>query len=298
MTSQARCPDGIGLVLLDLDGTVLRGSSMVSRPVRDALLRCHNAGIALAVSSGRPYRMVPRVIRRLGAMDYYVCTNGSAVSDGSGRRIFSQGMTPELALKIMGLVAHLQPGWNAFVNDRGYAEFRNHSYMLGAISSGDMRSSGVSLMVFLRFVLSGLTGTGFRDVLSVRRVVSRAKRVDKLGCSFSSSGRADEAQRILLESGLAEVARMNARELEITTSGVDKGSGAAWLGRHLGVGKERMVAFGDGANDLPLTSAIGCFVAMGNADKQVKAQADDVCPAVSDDGVAQWLNAWLDEHDL
>ena len=137
MTSQARCPDGIGLVLLDLDGTVLRGSSMVSRPVRDALLRCHNAGIALAVSSGRPYRMVPRVIRRLGAMDYYVCTNGSAVSDGSGRRIFSQGMTPELALKIMGLVAHLQPGWNAFVNDRGYAEFRNHSYMLGAISSGD-----------------------------------------------------------------------------------------------------------------------------------------------------------------
>ena len=44
---------------------------------------------------------------------------------------------------------------------------------------------------------------------------------------------------------------------------------------------------------MPLAAAVGRFVAMGNADEEVKAQADDVCPSVADDGVAVWIESNL-----
>ena len=298
---QARCPSGIGLVLLDLDGTIVSGGTHVSERVRRSLVRAHERGVTLAVSSGRPYHMVPRSIRELGVMDYYVCTNGSVVNDRAGERIFSRGFDPASATRIMGMLGHLRPGWNVFVGDEGYAEVRNHTYMIGgatgAAGSGGAAGAGGgagalrAVSSVARFALAIFAGPGFHERLSVRGVVRRADQVDKMGCSFASERAADEACALLSAELSVEVVRMTPLELEITASGVDKGSGASWLADRLGVSREATVGFGDGANDLPLVGAVGRFVAMGNADDEVKAVASEVCPTIDEDGVAQWLDA-------
>lgn len=301
---QARCPSGIGLVLLDLDGTIVSGGTHVSERVRRSLVRAHERGVTLAVSSGRPYHMVPRSIRELGVMDYYVCTNGSVVNDRAGERIFSRGFDPASATRIMGMLEHLRPGWNVFVGDEGYAEVRNHTYMIGnatgaagpagpggAAGAGGGAGALRAVASVARFALALLAGPGFHERLSVRGVVRRADQVDKMGCSFASERAADEACALLSAESSVEVARMTPLELEITAAGVDKGSGASWLADRLGVSREATVGFGDGANDLPLVGAVGRFVAMGNADDEVKAVASEVCPTIDEDGVAQWLDA-------
>ena len=298
---QARCPSGIGLVLLDLDGTIVSGGTRVSERVRRSLVRAHERGVVLAVSSGRPYHMVPRSIRELGVMDYYVCTNGSVVNDRAGERIFSRGFDPASATRIMGMLEHLRPGWNVFVGDEGYAEVRNHTYMIGG-ATGAAGSDGAAgagggagalraVSSVARFALAIVAGPGFHERLSVRGVVRRADQVDKMGCSFASERAADEACALLSAESSFEVVRMTPLELEITAAGVDKGSGASWLADRLGVSREATVGFGDGANDLPLVGAVGRFVAMGNADDEVKAVASEVCPTIDEDGVAQWLDA-------
>ena len=298
---QARCPSGIGLVLLDLDGTIVSGGTHVSERVRRSLVRAHERGVTLAVSSGRPYHMVPRSIRELGVMDYYVCTNGSVVNDRAGERIFSRGFDPASATRIMGMLEHLRPGWNVFVGDEGYAEVRNHTYMIGG-TTGAAGSDGAAgagggagalraVSSVARFALAIVAGPGFHERLSVRGVVRRADQVDKMGCSFASERAADEACALLSAESSVEVARMTPLELEITAAGVDKGTGASWLADRLGVSREATVGFGDGANDLPLVGAVGRFVAMGNADDEVKAVASEVCPTIDEDGVAQWLDA-------
>ena len=298
---QARCPSGIGLVLLDLDGTIVSGGTHVSERVRRSLVRAHERGVVLAVSSGRPYHMVPRSIRELGVMDYYVCTNGSVVNDRAGERIFSRGFDPASATRIMGMLEHLRPGWNVFVGDEGYAEVRNHTYMIGG-ATGAAGSDGAAgagggagalraVSSVARFALAIVAGPGFHERLSVRGVVRRADQVDKMGCSFASERAADEACALLSAESSFEVVRMTSLELEITAAGVDKGTGASWLADRLGVSREATVGFGDGANDLPLVGAVGRFVAMGNADDEVKAVASEVCPTIDEDGVAQWLDA-------
>ena len=307
---QARCPSGIGLVLLDLDGTIVSGGMHVSERVRRSLVRAHERGVTLAVSSGRPYHMVPRSIRELGVMDYYVCTNGSVVNDRAGERIFSRGFDPASATRIMGMLEHLRPGWNVFVGEEGYAEVRNHTYMIGgatgaagsAGSAGAAGSGGAAgvgggagalraVSSVARFALAIVAGPGFHERLSVRGVVRHADQVDKMGCSFASERAADEACALLSAGPSVEVVRMTPLELEITAAGVDKGSGASWLADRLGVSREATVGFGDGANDLPLVGAVGRFVAMGNADDEVKAVASEVCPTIDEDGVSQWLDA-------
>ena len=298
---QARCPSGIGLVLLDLDGTIVSGGTHVSERVRRSLVRAHERGVTLAVSSGRPYHMVPRSIRELGVMDYYVCTNGSVVNDRAGERIFSRGFDPASATRIMGMLEHLRPGWNVFVGDEGYAEVRNHTYMIGG-TTGAAGSDGAAgagggagalraVSSVARFALAIVAGPGFHERLSVRGVVRRADQVDKMGCSFASERAADEACALLSAESSVEVVRMTPLELEITAAGVDKGSGASWLADRLGVSREATVGSGDGANDLPLVGAVGRFVAMGNADDEVKAVASETCPTIDEDGVAQWLDA-------
>ncbi len=298
---QARCPSGIGLVLLDLDGTIVSGGTRVSERVRRSLVRAHERGVTLAVSSGRPYHMVPRSIRELGVMDYYVCTNGSVVNDRAGERIFSRGFDSASATRIMGMLEHLRPGWNVFVGDEGYAEVRNHTYMIGgaADSAGPGGAAGAgggagalrAVSSVARFALAIVAGPGFHERLSVRGVVRRADQVDKMGCSFASERAADEACALLSAESSVEVVRMTPLELEITAAGVDKGTGASWLADRLGVSREATMGFGDGANDLPLVGAVGRFVAMGNADDEVKAVASEVCPTIDEDGVAQWLDA-------
>ena len=77
--------------------------------------------------------------------------------------------------------------------------------------------------------------------------------------------------------------------LELTPHGADKGTGLMKALDALGIPPEDSVAFGDGANDLPMFRDAGIGIAMGNASEALKAQADYVTTPLNEDGI--W-NAW------
>jgi Cof subfamily protein (haloacid dehalogenase superfamily) len=82
--------------------------------------------------------------------------------------------------------------------------------------------------------------------------------------------------------------------LELASPEVTKGSGLAFLAEHLGFSQERTVGFGDGENDVPLLEWAGYAVAVENAHERVLEVADFVCPPVTEEGVAQVIEAYLD----
>lgn len=61
--------------------------------------------------------------------------------------------------------------------------------------------------------------------------------------------------------------------------------------RHLGVGREECICFGDGANDIEMLEYCGIGVAMGNAPEEVRSHADYVTTSVDDEGIEQALLA-------
>jgi Cof subfamily protein (haloacid dehalogenase superfamily) len=84
--------------------------------------------------------------------------------------------------------------------------------------------------------------------------------------------------------------------LEFASPAVTKAAGLDFLSEHLGFTRERTVAFGDGENDVELVGWAGYGVAVENAHDRVKAVADLVCPPVTEEGVAQVLEAFLDSR--
>jgi hypothetical protein len=65
------------------------------------------------------------------------------------------------------------------------------------------------------------------------------------------------------------------------------------VAEQLGFKAEDTVAFGDGENDIELLDWAGYAVAVANADVRVLGRADFVCPPVTEEGVAQTIEAML-----
>jgi hypothetical protein len=84
--------------------------------------------------------------------------------------------------------------------------------------------------------------------------------------------------------------------LEFASPEVTKASGLTFVAEHLGLSRERTVAFGDGENDVELLQWAGYGVAVANAHQRALAVADYVCPPVDEEGVAATLEAFLDSR--
>lgn len=95
-----------------------------------------------------------------------------------------------------------------------------------------------------------------------------------------------EGLRVLLQE---EIYQPGEFWLEVMAQGATKANASRLLAQRLGCG--RMVAFGDGLNDLPLFEAAQERCAVENAVPQLKQAADWVIPGNQENGVAKWLLA-------
>lgn len=82
--------------------------------------------------------------------------------------------------------------------------------------------------------------------------------------------------------------------LEIFAPGVSKAAGIELLKRKIGA--DRIVAFGDNLNDLPMLRMADLSVAVANALPEVRAQADLVIGSNNDDAVARFIRYDSSRH--
>ena len=302
-------------MLFDLDDTIVQSGSYVSPRVVAAIRAAHDAGFVLAIASGRPRCMLDATILRTDIMDYCVCANGATVHRlDDGALVAARPMSREEALRCYAIASEFGASWNAFVGEGAYFELKGMSYLItgrtGALARAQRNDVGARRRPFIvracvfvrrgfRYVWRMVSNRSQHQVRSVRRILERATDgVHKMGCVFPDASSCDEGERALRSEGRYEVARMGATELEITARGTTKGTGAQLLLEHLGMEAANSVAFGDGGNDLPMASVVGRFVAVGNAEESVKRAADEVCPPVSEDGVAQWIECMLERGGI
>lgn len=81
--------------------------------------------------------------------------------------------------------------------------------------------------------------------------------------------------------------------LDLAPSGVTKASGLESVASRLGVARSKVLAIGDGRNDLEMLRWAGRGVAMGNAPVEVQDAADGVTETVERDGVVMELARWF-----
>ncbi len=266
MTGQA---GRVGLVALDVDGTVLRYDGTVSPEVRAALDEVRAAGLHVVLATGRSVAALVPVAHDLGlTRGYAVCSNGAITleldDDGGYRLVDVVTFDPGPALRALAVEL---PDALIAVED-----------------------VGVGFRVSAPFPADELAGehtvVGFDDLASrqATRVVLRAP-----------DSTPEEFHEIVQRVGLHEVSYAIGWSawLDLTPGGVSKASALEQIRQHLGVEPFATVAVGDGGNDLEMLRWAARGVAMGHAPALVREVADEVTGTVDDDGVVAVLRSLL-----
>ncbi len=230
------------------------------------------AGVRVIVCTGRMVQSAKRVLEPTGSNEPLVCYQGAAIVDPDGTWILHEPIELSLAREAIGAVEAAGFGLNVYVDDE--------LYVAEATPEAERYSSfqGIPLHVV------GELGAWLERPPTKLVCIGDPAALDELAVQM----REQFADRLFVTKSLPFF-------LEFATEGVSKSSALAFLAARLGFAQERTVTIGDGENDLDLV-AWGYGVAVENADERVKAVARFTCPSVSEEGVAQVLEALLDSR--
>jgi Cof subfamily protein (haloacid dehalogenase superfamily) len=272
------------LVVLDLDGTTLpRGATELTARVSAALMRSRAQGCAVAIATGRTDSIIPPSVRTLPFLDYLITSNGARVADcRSGACLFRGELAGETVLDMIATQRPLGAAFNLFLQGRILLEEGVVTYMLDEARDA-RRPQGEFKRSECREVVSNLGCL----------ITPETSGIEKLGCTYPAESALRAALPALEQRGDIEAVWVQGREIEVTAAGVHKGAALARLMALLDLPRERILAFGDSNNDLSMAS-VARLVAMGNAVPSVKAAAHAVTASVEEDGVALYLERWLE----
>jgi Cof subfamily protein (haloacid dehalogenase superfamily) len=94
-----------------------------------------------------------------------------------------------------------------------------------------------------------------------------------------------------------EVTYAGGAHLEINLKGVNKGSGVKFLADAFKIDRKDVICIGDGHNDVSMLKYAGLGIAMGNADDRIKASADYITVANTENGLLKIVNEFVVPHE-
>ena len=268
------------MIGLDLDGTLLKDDKSIDTKTKEYLETLSANGIHIVPITGRPLSGIPDCVRNIKGVDYIISNNGSkTVLNSTNETLFSLAMDNATSKRVIESVKQTGTIFEVFLNHYGYCE---------------------------KFVFDHYkevyTGTVLGDY-----IFSSRKQVDNLLTLFDDkNAEADEVFIICKDNDDREIIKAQTdkisgiqycmlanRFLEITKKGTDKGTALEMLCNHLKIKLDKVIAFGDGENDLQFLNKAGTAVAMGNASDSVKAQADIITDTNNNQGVLKTLKGLI-----
>lgn len=268
------------MIGLDLDGTLLKDDKSIDAKTKEYLETLSANGVHIVPITGRPLSGIPDCVQNIKGVDYIISNNGSkTVLNSTNETLFSLAMDNATSKRVIESVKQTGAIFEVFLNHYGYCE---------------------------KFVFDHYkeiyTGTVLGDY-----IFSSRKQVDSLLTLFDDkNAEADEVFIICKDNDEREIIKAQTDKisgiqycmladkfLEITKKGTDKGTALEMLCNHLKIKLNKVIAFGDGENDLQFLNKAGTAVAMGNATDSVKAQADIITDTNNNQGVLKALKSLI-----
>lgn len=259
------------LIALDLDGTLLTTHGRLSERNADAVKAVADAGHHVVIATGRPLHLVADLADQLGdSVEYVVGTNGAMIGTFPDCELLQLlGFSFDTARATVDRLraAHPDIGF-ALATDQGLAHEHGFAERMPAAVDTDPVPDVLAL-----------GGTEAYKLFAFHPELRVGELLDVIPP--------------LLQDGLV-ANHMGADAIDIGPDDIDKCAGLKWVAERLGVDVGNVVAFGDEWNDITMLEWAGRGIAMGNADARVKAAANEVAPANTNDGVAVVLEWLLD----
>ena len=292
-------PRRYDMLALDLDGTVLDPTSRVRPAVAEAIGRARDAGMLVAICTGRGLPESREALDAIGQTDPVIVAGGSIIADPrTGRTLHRFPMHPTLTNRLTERLLS-----------------RGHPVLV----LKDPDAAGFDYLVVTgrrRLVLDPVTQWWFEEMaVSIRLATSlerdpHPEHTVRVGvCAHSSEldelerlVRADFEDTVTVHNFPAVVAPDDATHwaggavahiLECFDARADKWNAVRRLAAERGIETARIAAIGDQINDVSMIRGAGLGIAMGNAIEPVREAAVQVTRSNAEDGVAHAIGMVL-----
>ena len=266
----------IGLIALDLDGTLVGEDLVLGRRTKAAIRAARDRGVAVSIVTGRMTTSARPFARELDLVDPLVAYQGALV-----RALPPPSADPRLGriLAHRPLAADAAREVIAWAKSVGLEPHVNHLERF-VIAADDPRAEDYSSWLGARAHVVDDLQAWLRHPIS--KVIAVASPTEPVPEAILDEGRVRFA-------GRAEVTISHPRFLEFLAPGVSKLVGVRHLARRARVPLERVLAIGDQFNDLEMIAGVGHGAAMPTAPGPVRAAARYLAPPVEAEGAAQLI---------
>jgi Cof subfamily protein (haloacid dehalogenase superfamily) len=258
------------LLIADVDGTLLTSDKVLTDRSVKAVRAMREAGIAFAVTSGRPPRGMGMLVEPLELVTPIAAFNGGMLVRPDFTLIERQTIPVELVTQIIDKLA--QRGLDVWL-------YRNTEWLLR-----DPRAPHVEheqrTVRFPPLIVPSFDGL-HDDVVKIVGVSDDLALV----------ARTEQEVRELC-SHRVSAARSQPYYLDVTHPNANKGAVVKRLARMLEIPSEAIATIGDMPNDV-LMFSLGCGIAMGNASCEVQRAARFVTTSNDDEGFARAVERFV-----
>jgi hypothetical protein len=257
-----------GLVVLDLDGTLLQGSLSLDPVLVTACRGAMARGLIITLATGRMPPAARPYWEEMGITAPVILYNGALIRDPVGARdLFAVTLPTSLPWAVFPIFANAPVHPLFYQNDRLYCLKRTSPIMAYCREQGVTAEPTSEPESFLK---SGV----FVKCLFIGRSTDLA--VIREGFALLVG---DQARLVISRPG----------HLELLPATASKGAALRFLAAHLRLPLARIIAVGDQENDLEMIRDAGMGVAMAHAPDDVKAAANRVAPPPEHGGLLALL---------
>lgn len=271
----------VRMIAFDLDGTLLTTDKRLTDETRRTLEQAAKRGILLVPATGRPLTGMPAEVLGIAGVRYAITANGArVVSAEDGKILREKLISVEKARKVLDIYGEYDTLREIYYDGQGYMEARQMEQLDHYVPDPNMAK-------YMRN-----TRKCVPDLMEKFQQENRA--MDKVQAVFACAGEKEQAFRRIREMEGVEATGALSYNIEVTAGGINKGEALLWLAGELGIDREEILAFGDGANDADMIRAAGIGAAMEVSVPEVRAAADILAGSNDEDGVARAIQRYID----
>jgi Cof subfamily protein (haloacid dehalogenase superfamily) len=271
MVGHTKSSSKISLLIADVDGSLVTKEKILTPYAQAAVKALHDAGIAFAITSGRPPRGMAMLIEPLALRTPIAGFNGGIFIKPDMTIIEQHLIAPDAAARAVKLILDhridvwVYSGNDWFVRDPEAPHVAREQWTV-KFPPTVVNDFGAALDRAVKIV-------GISDDLDL--VASCEKDAqDALGTEVSA-------------------ARSQPYYLDITHPQANKGTVATTLSKLLSIPLAEIATIGDMPNDVLMFRKSGISIAMGNASPEVQKQARFVTTSYEDEGFAKAVERYV-----
>lgn len=271
---------GQKIIFLDIDGTLCEsGRNVPPASALDAIKKARAAGNKVFLCTGRNLGMLSPLLKY--GFDGVVGSSGGFVTCGSAV-IYDCPMNPQQQKKALDVLAKNGVFCTVECKDHSYTD-EGFKEFLKRKAQKESNSEVLRWREQIEKDL-GILPMGQYSSEPIYKVVLMCEHREQL-----------EEPLALLQEDFTLVIQDDASRgyinAELVLRRFDKGTGVIRVCEHLGIPVQDTYGYGDSMNDREMIETVGHSVVMANGSGALKAMADEICPAVTEDGLYKSFEA-------